>query len=407
MTTTDAPGMYPPPPSPSSVPTGRVLRRSRTGRVGAGVASGLGEYFGVDPVLFRVLFATSAFFGGAGVIAYLLAWAAIPDEGTQSAPIDRWIAALRRRRVPVGLVLVAGALLLWAVAFSWWAPGPFLLVLVVIVLLIVVFGRRDWQAGGASAATTATATTVDLTKDPSAGASGDTTSSAERPQDPAWLNDLRGWVKESRAARRERRRRALPLRVAMLVTLISTLIVLGTIDAVTGIALPVYFWSTLGIVVVGLTIGIVLRRTPWSLASLLAPAAIGLIAFAGSHASLHDGSGDRQWQPASAPAAQYRLAFGQGVLDLTSLSPQSAPRTIDVTMAAGEVQIIAPKTLNLTVHANIHLGQLNVDGSRGNDGQGHGGVGLSRVVDPPAGATGPPVTVNVHLADGVINVDHR
>jgi phage shock protein PspC (stress-responsive transcriptional regulator) len=96
MTTSETfSGMQPP-----SAPTHRLLRRSRTGRVGAGVAAGLGEYFGLDPVLFRVLFATSAFFGGAGILAYLLAWAAIPEEGTESAPIDGWMGALRHRGRP-------------------------------------------------------------------------------------------------------------------------------------------------------------------------------------------------------------------------------------------------------------------------------------------------------------------
>ena len=102
-----------------------------TGRVGAGVAGGLGDYFGLDPVLFRVLFATSAFFGGAGILAYLIAWAAIPEEGTEHAPIDGWIASLRRRRVPVWLVAIAAGIFLWAVAFSWWAPGPFFPVIAV------------------------------------------------------------------------------------------------------------------------------------------------------------------------------------------------------------------------------------------------------------------------------------
>src|SRR5690242_15243747 len=110
MTTTDFPA-DPQTPPPSQA---RVLRRSTTDRVGAGVAGGLGAYFGVDPVLFRVLFAVSAFFGGAGVIAYLLAWAVIPEQGTEQAAVDSWIGELRRRRVPVWAVVVAAGLLLWA-----------------------------------------------------------------------------------------------------------------------------------------------------------------------------------------------------------------------------------------------------------------------------------------------------
>src|SRR4051794_14476908 len=127
---------------PPAAPTERRLRRSRAGRVGAGVAGGLGEYFRLDPVLFRVLFATSAFFGGAGILAYLIAWAAIPEEGTESAPIDGWMASLRRRRVPVWLVAIAAGIFLWAVAFSWWAPGPVFPVIAVAVLLVIFFARR-------------------------------------------------------------------------------------------------------------------------------------------------------------------------------------------------------------------------------------------------------------------------
>src|SRR5947208_14864761 len=119
MTTSDTLSDYQQPP-PSDR---RLLRRNRTNRVAAGVSSGLGDYFDVDPVLFRVLFATAAFFGGAGLLAYLLAWAAIPEEGTVRAPIDRFVSWLRHRRIPLWIVAIVGALVLWGVAFSWWVPG--------------------------------------------------------------------------------------------------------------------------------------------------------------------------------------------------------------------------------------------------------------------------------------------
>src|ERR1700755_3271075 len=101
-------------------PRPRLLRRSRSGRVAGGVSAGLGEYFAVDPVLFRVLFATSAFFGGAGILAYLLAWAAIPEGGTERAAIDNWMRTLRLRPVVFWVVAVVSGVVLWAVAFSWW-----------------------------------------------------------------------------------------------------------------------------------------------------------------------------------------------------------------------------------------------------------------------------------------------
>ncbi|HEY0980058.1 MAG TPA: PspC domain-containing protein [Candidatus Paceibacterota bacterium] len=57
--------------------TKRLYRDPDT-RVLAGVASGLGYYLGVDRTIIRVLFVVSIFFGGFGVIAYLVLWIATP-----------------------------------------------------------------------------------------------------------------------------------------------------------------------------------------------------------------------------------------------------------------------------------------------------------------------------------------
>lgn len=45
----------------------------------AGVAGGLADYFGLDPVLVRVLFVALAVFGGGGIILYIACWALIPE----------------------------------------------------------------------------------------------------------------------------------------------------------------------------------------------------------------------------------------------------------------------------------------------------------------------------------------
>jgi phage shock protein PspC (stress-responsive transcriptional regulator) len=399
MSTSDTVTDHQPPPAFGQ----RRLRRNRTNRVAAGVASGLGDYFGVDPVLFRVLFATSAFFGGAGILAYLLAWAAIPEDGTERAPIDGWVAALRRRNFPVWALVVGGGIFLWIVAFSWWAPGPFFPVIAVIVLLTVFFTRRELQhPSSAPPAGTEPAgpgaPTVNLTKDaPTAGPA----------PDPTWVQDARIWFDESRAAARERRRRSFPIRVTVFVTLILAITGLGVADAVDGIPLPWYFWTVLVILLSGMLVALITRRWSWSLVPLAVPALVGAIAFAGSDASLHDGVGQREWKPASAPAStHYRLAFGQGTLDLRQLHV-TKPTSIKVTMGAGQVKIIAPKTMDMTVKTDIHMGQLEVDGNRGENGQVHGGFEFTRTIDPPAGAKTPPVTVTVELADGNVTVSHQ
>ena len=390
---TDTAFIPPQPPPPSAQ---RVLRRSRTDRVGAGVAGGLGAYFGVDPVLFRVLFAVSAFFGGAGVLAYLVAWAAIPDEGAPSAPVDRFVAGLRLRRVPVWLVAVVAGLVLWGLAFSWWAPGPFFPVMAVVIVLVAVFGSRGWVRPPADAP--AGTAPVDLSK-------GDV------PRDLG--TTTRSWIAEAKAASMLRRRRAFPVRISVLVALVVTLVSLAVADAVSGIRFPVYFWVTLGIVGAGLLVGMVLRRTPWSMAPLLIPALAGTIAFGNSGASLHDGVGRHDWTPTSASelGGSYRLAFGQGNLDLRHVGAVDSPQRVDVTMAAGQVVIHLPKSLNATVYANVRLGDIEVDGTQvanTNGGSIHrvNGYDIEHTVLPPDGASGAPVSITVHLADGQIVVDH-
>lgn len=59
----------------------KKLYRSRTNKMLAGVCGGLGEYFAIDPVLVRLLFAVSIVFGGAGLWVYIIAWIIMPDEG--------------------------------------------------------------------------------------------------------------------------------------------------------------------------------------------------------------------------------------------------------------------------------------------------------------------------------------
>lgn len=82
------------------------LCRSRTDRVLAGVAGGLGYYFQVDPVLFRLAFVFLAFVGGAGILMYLVGWLVIPeapddsDASEETAPLQRGAVAQEAAPVP-------------------------------------------------------------------------------------------------------------------------------------------------------------------------------------------------------------------------------------------------------------------------------------------------------------------
>lgn len=67
------------------------LLRSVTNRKVAGVAGGLGEYFGVDPILFRIAFVLLAIGGGSGILIYLVMWLIVPErtDGNPAPPSAR------------------------------------------------------------------------------------------------------------------------------------------------------------------------------------------------------------------------------------------------------------------------------------------------------------------------------
>jgi phage shock protein C len=56
------------------------LARSTTDRTIAGVCAGIAHYFGIDPVLVRVLFVISALAGGPGLILYIVLWIVMPED---------------------------------------------------------------------------------------------------------------------------------------------------------------------------------------------------------------------------------------------------------------------------------------------------------------------------------------
>lgn len=62
--------------------TVKKLFRDKDDKVLGGVSSGIASYFGMDPVVIRILFVVSIFIGGAGLIAYILLWIITPEART-------------------------------------------------------------------------------------------------------------------------------------------------------------------------------------------------------------------------------------------------------------------------------------------------------------------------------------
>lgn len=56
------------------------LYRSATNKVIGGVCGGLGNYFNIDPVLFRVIFLVLFVGACSGLLLYIIMWIVIPME---------------------------------------------------------------------------------------------------------------------------------------------------------------------------------------------------------------------------------------------------------------------------------------------------------------------------------------
>jgi phage shock protein C len=56
------------------------LQLSYRNRKIAGVCGGLGEYFGLDPVIVRIAFVIFLLTGGAGILLYFICWMIMPER---------------------------------------------------------------------------------------------------------------------------------------------------------------------------------------------------------------------------------------------------------------------------------------------------------------------------------------
>ncbi|HTZ43894.1 MAG TPA: PspC domain-containing protein [Jatrophihabitans sp.] len=450
----------------------RMLRRSGTDRVISGVSGGLGQYFGVDPVIFRVLFAVLSFFGGVGLLAYGVAWLLIPEPDVDRSALDRALNELRVHRVPPWLVVVGGAVVVWLGWFSWWAPHTLpALLLLAAVALVLLRRLRDRPAGAVPPAATAAgvteqgaplwphaeSTATENTEPPAAEntaaeppAAGSTAvlpaaggsavpagpfeNTAILPdetgteQHPHWppppvgpplaaraeplippLNDTRrsmqAWLAEAGEAHRTRVRRRRPIKIAVGLALLVGWGVVGMLDGFTRVPFPAYLWVGLAILTAGLLVSIVTRRMVLSLLVPILVLVAAVIAVGGTRASLSDGSGRIGWRPTSqSQLTTYRQFAGQSTLDLTGLGSLSSPASVQVTQAAGEVVLRVPNSLNATVIADVHLGDI-AQGTSRSAGQYQAGGNVHLQLDPPAGATGQPLTVHVSLTAGHVEVD--
>ena len=117
----------------------RIPQVERSGEdvVVAGVCAGIARTVAVDPTFVRLVFALLAFASGAGIVAYIGAWALLPD------PNDREPARRRRRIVGTVLLVWSAILALTGLGLSSSIVWPLLITSAGVVLL-----RREGRTAG-------------------------------------------------------------------------------------------------------------------------------------------------------------------------------------------------------------------------------------------------------------------
>jgi len=361
-------------------PAYRRLTRRPEGKVIAGVAAGLGEYFVVDPVIFRVAFVVLAVFGGVGIILYGLAWWIIPEADSPSrmagmarVPLgDRLYRRIHELPAWLGiaLVILGAAALVGRLRFG---AGPLFWGVALIGLGVLVF-RRGQEERSVPPPPPPVVPGVPIVSAPLVEATPVGGTTAVIP--PV--------VAPPTAPSRKRRRSALGW-----FTLGAVLLALGigaalhqagalTISASQFVALAM---TVLG---VGLLVGAWFGRAYLLiiLGLLLVPV---LLVASLVRVPIKGGAGDHFVRPATVAQLQptYHLAAGRLVLDLRDLDPVLADVPLTVTNAAGQIDVILPPGVGAQVHASAGAGEVNLLG-RVDDGV-NVSVDRTFVADPGAG----------------------
>jgi phage shock protein PspC (stress-responsive transcriptional regulator) len=400
----------PPPPPPGSDPHHR-LTRSTDDKVLTGLCGGLGRYFGLDPLIFRVAFVVLALAGGTGVLLYLVGWLLIPDDQGGVAVGLRGDRP-RTRKFLMAVLIAAGVVILVGDVFDRHrGPDLPLTVALLAVGAAVLWSRRDrlggppappappaWPSGPATPGPTTGGTagggdaaTSPLPTPPPAGpptdaptppspadtTSGDDAGSASAPTVPfvppssvfpappvpppptsaaggAWTPSVSTRIPPPTRAPRQPRPRSV-LVPATLSLLAAVAGLLALLRAPLAVVLAVLLLLTGGAMVVGAWRG----RARW-----LIPVAI-VLGVALAAASVLDvpikgESGDRTFRPTTLTDLRptYRVAVGQLVLDLRDLDLGGRTVSVLATDAIGHLQVLVPRTA--TVVATGHAGAGDV-----------------------------------------------
>jgi phage shock protein C len=119
----------------------KKLYRSKKDSIIAGVCGGLGEYFNIDPVIFRIIAVILVLASGIGLLAYIIAWIVVPQRKEEEEKVEQRSEA--HKYLPGLILVVVGLVFLLNNVFPWFRFGviwPLILIVLGIAILAKAIG---------------------------------------------------------------------------------------------------------------------------------------------------------------------------------------------------------------------------------------------------------------------------
>jgi phage shock protein PspC (stress-responsive transcriptional regulator) len=387
-------------------------RRPRRGRKLAGVAAAIGRRYGIDPVIVRVAFVVATFYGGAGVLMYLLGWLLFPEQDDEGAPLEAMVTKRRSSMSSAFTVMLCLALL---PAFWFFVDNEFAGIVGLAIVLGSLYLLHRSRGHLNRPVPAAAAPTEPAFAYPPAEFMAPT--AAEEPPmmfpepprtaPPAWdplgaapfawdLPEPTPPAPEPPAPRKRSRVGVMTVGIA--------LIVAGglAVASLTPGGAPSWLTPAHGIGILLAVIGLGLvagafARGGRGLIGIAVPLSVAGIALTAFSANGWQGVGDINERPTAISEVQgnYLRSAGDITLDLTAL-PDSGNVDLHVGTDAGDVTILVPKNADVDLNCEVTAGDLNCLGRSGGPGSevkvredygsdGEGGLEIELDVEVTAG----------------------
>lgn len=340
----------------------------------AGLAAGLGRRFDVSPWLFRIGFIVFAFFGGLGVLLYLIGWLLVPEEGHRDSVAVEVMSRPDRQDastwIGIGLLALAGLIVLgWIGVLGnnlFWAA--------ILVVLGVLLYRGDLRVGAAPPPAPPDAGLLEETEpqesaesraDVDATGTEESTNAVEPgdvevPLPPAETAVVAAPQPPPPPPKRRPSSILGRLTAGVALVAVGAMAVADTANWIDP-SLADYLAVVIGVLGVGLLVGSFFGR---SVALIIVGVLLLPVLFFARFVPLplNGEFGEIRYQPTAVVEveSEYQLSAGSLHVDLTDVELNGTTLPVKVEIGAGEILVELPAGTALDIRASVGVGELIV-----------------------------------------------